>query len=299
MALVCLFFLLLTACSAPADPENGEEGSLIYYLVPEMEARGGDRIRGSYENLALEADAGVAETARAVVERLLAGSADGTLVSPLPENVELVNLDLRDGWAYVDLSSAFNQLSGVDLSLADYCLTLSLTALEGINAVSVTAQGRNMGQQPKQFFYERDVLLSDMDDVLHTVQVTLYFLDGEGALTGEERTLEIYEGQTVAENLVAALLAGPENRDLNRVIPEAFQISFVRMESGACYISLPAASLAALPEDVDQQRLILRSLAESLYSLEAVKELHFVSEGEELTAFGEVPVEEAAVRPVG
>lgn len=299
IALACLCALLLSACATPAEPESGKEGSLIYFLVPEAEARGGDRIRGSYEDLALEADASVGETARAVVERLLAGSADGALVSPLPENVELVDLEIKDRWAYVDLSSAFNQLSGVDLSLADYCLTLSLTALEDINAVSVTAQGRNVGQQPKQFFYERDVLLSDMDDALRTVQVTLYFLDEEGALAGEERTLEIYEGQTVAENLVAALLAGPEGRDLRAVIPEAFQISFVRMENGACYISLPAASLASLPEDVDQQRLILQSLADSLYSLEAVEELHFVSEGEELTAFGEVPVEEAAARPAG
>ena len=41
-----------------------------------------------------------------------------------------------------------------------YCLTLTLTGLEGIGAVSVTSQGRAMGQQPRQVFYERDVLLS-------------------------------------------------------------------------------------------------------------------------------------------
>ncbi len=37
--------LALAACTAPAEPEGGEEGALIYYLVPEEEARGSDRIR--------------------------------------------------------------------------------------------------------------------------------------------------------------------------------------------------------------------------------------------------------------
>lgn len=297
-ALLLALSLLLTlaACGASKEQEGGENGHIIYYLAPE-DAQGGDCIRGSYEDLALEEGAPLREVARAVVQRLLAGSADGRLVSPLPEDVELLSVEIRDRWAYVDFSGGFNQLSGIDLSLADYCLTLSLTALSGISAVSVTAQGRSVGQQPKQVFYERDVLLSDMDDVLRTVEVTLYFLNGEGELTGERRLLEIYEGQTVSENLVAALLAGPEDRELSRVIPEEFQVSFVRVESGVCYVALPAASLASLPEDEARQRLILRSLADSLYSLETVKELRLISEGEELTMFGAVPMEEAAVRP--
>lgn len=290
---------LLAACASPEEPEGQVGGPLIYFLVPEEEARGGDRIRGSFENLALPDDAATLTAAQAVLERLLAGSADGTLESPLPEGVELLGLKIRDRWAYVDLSGDFNRLSGVELSLADYCITLSLTALEGINAVSVTAQGRNVGQQPKTVFFERDVLLSDMDDVLHTENVTLYFMTADGNLAGEQRTIEVYEGQTMAENLMAALLAGPENRDLSRIIPEEFQVSFARVDSGVCYLSIPAASLASLPGDVQQQRMILWSIADSLYSLPSVTEIHLVSEGEEISSFGEVPVEEIAVKPVG
>ena len=83
--------------------------------------------------------------------------------------------------------------------------------------------------QPKQIFYERDVLLSTMDDVLQTVEVTLYFLNNEGILTGEKRTIELYEGQTLAENLIAALLEGPQNRELSRAAPEDFQVNFVAL----------------------------------------------------------------------
>ena len=204
-----------------------------------------------------------------------------------------------DRRAAVDFSAGFAQLSGVELVLADYCLTLSLTALEGISAVAITAQGRAVGQQPKQIFYERDVLLSDMGDVLQTVEVTLYFLNSDGALEGEKRTLEIYEGQTLAENLVAALLAGPENRELTAVIPEDFMINAIRADEGVCYVNISQESLASLPQEEAYQRLILWSLSDSLYSVDTIQELRLVSGGEELTHFGAIPVEEVAVRPQG
>ena len=294
-----LALLVLAACAAPAPPEAQGEGTPIYYLAAEEDSRGGDRIRACYETLGLGEAATVRDEAAAVVGRLLEGPADRGLESPLPTGVELLSLEVRDRTAYVDLSGGFNQLAGVELSMADYCLTLSLTALDGIGAVRITAQGRPVGQQPKQVFYERDVLLSTMDDVLQTVEVTLYFQDSEGTLTGERRTLTLYEGQTLAESLMAALLEGPESRDLYQTIPENFAVNYVRIESGVCYVSLPAASLALLPEGEQNQRTILWSLAESLYSITAVEELRLLADGEEMAYFGLIPVETVASRPKG
>ncbi|MDE7218943.1 MAG: GerMN domain-containing protein [Oscillospiraceae bacterium] len=298
-ACALLALLLLAACAAPSQPEDGEDGALIYYLAPEEEARGGDRIQAVREPLALPEGADDQEIARAVVERLLAGPSGGELTSPLPEGTELLSLELQDRTAHVDLSDELRELSGVALTLADYCLTLSLTALESVRAVRITVHGRAVGHQPKQVFYERDVLLSDMDDVLQTVEVGLYFLDANGALAEERRTLSLYEGQTLAETLVAALLEGPEDRELRRAIPEGFAVNYVRVENGICTVSLPAAALESLPEDEESQRMILWSLAESLYSIDAVEEIRLLADGEEMKLFGQVPVEQAAVRPQG
>ena len=292
--------LLLAASGAPEEREEQGEEHLLYFLASKSRAGGSDRIRGNLERLDVGEDAPLLETAQAVVRRLLEGpeAAPGPQ-SPLPAGVELLGLEIRDQRAYVDLSGGVNRLSGVELTMADYCLTLSLTQLDGVSSVSVTAQGRQLGQQPKQVFYERDVLLSTMDDVLQTVEVTLYFLDSANALTGERRTIELYEGQTLAENLVAALLEGPHDRELKRVLPEDFQINFVRMESGVCYVNISASSLAALPEDETMQRMMLWSLADSLYSIDSVEELRLLADGEELTSFGLIPVESAAARPQG
>ena len=268
-------------------------------LLPAEEAQGGDRIAASWEDLALPEGADDLTEARAVVARLLEGSSDGMMLSPMPEGVELLDLELRDRTAYVDFSGEIRDLSGVELALADYCLTLSLTALDSVRAVTVTAQGRPLGQQPKQVFYERDVLLSDMGDVLQTVEVSLYFLNADGALAAEKRMLSLYEGQTLAEALVAALLEGPESRELLRAVPEGFAINYVRVDSGVCYLSLPASSLALLPQDGQTQQMILWSLADSLYSIDSVEEIRLLADGEELKLFGSVPVESVAVRPQG
>ena len=295
-----LLLLALVASGAPEDREEQGEEHLLYFLAPESRARGSDRIRGCPQRLDVPEGAPLADTARAVVERLLAGPEEANgLLSPLPAGVELLDLEIRDQRAYVDLSSGVNRLSGVALTMADYCLTLSLTELDGVSSVSITAQGRRLGQQPKQVFYERDVLLSTMDDVLQTVEVTLYFQDSGGTLTGERRTLTLYEGQTLAESLMAALLEGPASRELSPTLPENFTVNYVRIENGICYVSLPAASLALLPEDEQAQRTILWSLAESLYSIAAVDELRLLADGDELAYFGLIPVETVASRPQG
>ena len=278
-----LLALLLCACAAPPSDESPEDGSfLLYYLAPQDEATGGERLPSRYESLDLPETAALAETASAVVERLLLGPSDGTLESPLPDGVELLSLEIRDRMACVDLVGPLDRLSGVELAMADYCLTLSLTALDGVSSVSVTAGGKSLEQQPKEIFFERDVLLASMDDVLQTVTVKLYFQDENGQLAAEERTLELYEGQTLAESLLNALLEGPRSRDLSRVIPEDFQISFVRVENGVCTLHVSAESLGNLPEDPEQQSLILISLRESFRSIETVDGLRLISGGEEV-----------------
>lgn len=294
--LVCLA-LALAACGGGDQPEEEGEGILIHYVATGANAKGGDAIRGVAVDLGLAEDASLQEQAAAVVEKLMETPVDPQLRSALPPALELLDVSVQGRRVSVDFSSEFNSLAGVELTLADSCLVLSLSQLEGINAVAVTVQGRPVVQQPQRVFYEWSVLLSSMEDVMQTVDVTLYFADEAGALVGEERVLEVYEGQFVAENLVLELLKGPESRELIALLPEEFLINSVRVESGVCYVNLPEASLALLPEDEASQRLMLQSLASSLYSLESVQTLRLLVDGEEPVLFGMVPVEEIAARP--
>lgn len=287
----------LTACAAGADGADEAPGVPLYFLAPTDSVKGRDALVCSYEPMELSLLAPLEEQVEAVARRLLSGSEDGTLRSPFPDDTVIRSVKVRDRRAYVDLSGSFSHLDGVALTLADYCLTLSLSAIDGIESVTITANGRMLAQQPRQVFRERDVVLSTKDSVMQLVEVSLYFADEMGTLTAERRTLEIYEGETQSGNLIAALLEGPRAEELFEVIPERFVISSIKVENGVCRINLPAASLRTLPAEEDAQWMILHSLTDSLYSLDTIREIRISEEGTELQKFGLIDLATVAKRP--
>ena len=291
-----LSLLLLTACAPTSSVQDSEHSVSIYYLAPSGTFRGSDAVQCRQEVLNLPKIRSPKTIATAVTQRLLEGSSDKTLLSPFPADVELISLYLLDTHAFVDLSGSFALLDGISLTLADYCLTLSLTAIDSIESVSVTANGRSLAQQPRQIFRERDAILSTKESDLRLVTVSLFFLNEDGKLTAEERILELYEGDTQSEVLATTLLKGPEDDSLTPVIPGGFQITSIKTENGICRINIPSSSLNLLPEDENEQRLILHSIARSLYSLEYIREIRLQTDGTELEKFGQVSVSEIAER---
>ena len=287
--LAVLLALGAAGCAAPQTEETG--GYYIYRLADQQSAAGADAIAAAYMDLDVAEDASLEEQAWAVVEAVL-DSGDS-----LWEGIEVRDVTIQGRRAYVDLSRRYASLTGIQLSLADYCITLSLTGLEDIASVTITSEGRELAYRPSQVLMEQDVLLSTMDDVIETVSVSLYFVSESGELTAEQRTLEVYEGQTLAESSIAALLEGPQERELHSVIPEEFQVNSVRVEDRVCTLSLPEDALAMLPADEETQRLILQSFAMTIYSWGTVDEIQILVDGEPCQLFGSVPVAEVQFRP--
>ncbi|UQT50470.1 GerMN domain-containing protein [Flavonifractor plautii] len=60
---------------------------------------------------------------------------------PLPRGVRLLSWELEEGRLHLDLSEQYGGLSGVDLTVADACLTLTLCQVEGVESVYVTVEG--------------------------------------------------------------------------------------------------------------------------------------------------------------
>lgn len=275
---------------APQQPEDGGDCAL-YLLADQQDAAGADAIQAVYVDLDVAADAPPEERAAAVVEAIL-DSGDS-----LWNGIELRGVTIKGRRAYVDFNRRYTGLTGIQLSLADYCITLSLTQLEDIASVTITAEGQELAYRKSQVLMEQDVLLSTMDDIIETVTVELYFLDENGALAAEQRVLEVYEGQTLAESSIAALLEGPQERDLIPVLPKGFQVSGVRVEDGVCILSLSSESMELLPEDEGSQRLILESLASTIYGWGTVDEIQVLLDGEPSQMFGMVQVSLVQFRP--
>ena len=196
-----------------------------------------------------------------------------------PEGTTLQRLAVAGGRAAVDLSEQYAHLSGVDLTVADYCLTLTLTQLTGINAVRITANGRELPYRRTQLLTAADALLSGVEDVPRPIDVSLFFRDIQtGELRAQQQSLVLYEGQSRVSAVLEALLRGPEGDDgLTALLPPDFSVLSSRTEDSVCYVNF--SSDAALPADEALRALALESLERSLLSLSGVEEVQFLVDG--------------------
>lgn len=285
--LLCGLMLLSMAACGRTQPEETPSYDLYFMEADLKEATGRGALRAETAYLPELEGADPEETAKGLMEALLQGPLDGTLTSPIPVGTNLLSLKLEGGRAVVDLTASYGSLSRVGLTLADYAVALTLTQVPEIGSVKITVRGQELAYRDRQIFLSRDVLLVPEEDVVSTVTAVLYFLNGEGALTPEERTLDLYEGDTQAGAVMKALAGGPESKGLSPVLPEGFQVKSAWQEEGVCYVNLSAAELETLPEDA-RLDLALRALSRSLSSLEAVEEVRFLVDGEFATHYGGV-----------
>lgn len=271
--------LLAFAACAGSVQEDEESGYALYFLSDLDTSGGGDAIAASSLRFTPGEAMSTEDCVRALMELLLAGPDEATLHSPIPEGTALRSLSVSGRRARVDLSAPYARLSGIDLSLADYCITLTLSQLPNVNAVSITANGSELPYRKTQVLLSADTLLSSRESGLRPITVQLYFLDSKTGeqLRAEQQTLALYEGQTRVNALLEALAQGPENDALLPLLPEDFSISSSRIEDGVCYLSIPAN--AALPEDENTRGLLFESLEKSVLSLSGVDEVQLVIEG--------------------
>lgn len=268
--------LLLTGCAyaALANQPNTYE---LYFREADLKAAvGSDALRAETIQLEEEAES-TDELAEVLLQKLLEGPAEESLRSTIPVGTALLSLKVEMGQAVVDLSAPYATLSGVALTLADYAITLTLTQLEEISSVKITVLGQELAYREKQVFQTRDVLLSPKEDVVGTIQVQLYFLDGEGNLQPEERTLDLFEGDTQVGAVARALELGPETKGLSAIFPEGFRVRNLWMEEQTCYINFSSVLLGYLLEENEQ---VIEALCRSLCSLESVSEVRFLVDGE-------------------
>ena len=285
--------LLAVVCACSAGEQEAQEPRyLIYFREADLSAASsGDALRAEYAELKGVDTTDAQAMATALMTELMDGPTDETLKATIPSSTQLLSVVVDRGRAVVDLSAAYGSLSGVNLTLADYAITLTLTQLPEILSVRITVRGQDLAYRNKQVFTASDVLLSPKGDVVATVPVTLYFLDGNGDLVGLERDLNLYEGDTQVSAVVKALENGPEEDGLSGVMPEGFRVRSAWLEEKTCYVNLSSAQLKNMVRLTGLPAAI-HSLERSLCSLESVEEVRFLVDGEFARSYGAVKIEE-------
>ena len=284
------------------DGQNAAETSLylrLYGLADLSEKNksngGGDAVAGisiPWEEITADGR-GRQQQAQYIMELLLGGCTKEGFICPVPTGTRLLSCTVTGGTVSVDLSGEYNQLIGIDRTIADYCITLSLMQLTGILAVRLTVEGELPADRTNEVYTSEEVLLTSPEDIVRTVKVTLYFPDQTGQLVGEERRLTVYEGETIAQAVVKALTERPMDSygGLDEpLLPADFTALGASTEGGTCYLNLPGSVTALLPEDADAQNRMIQGLVDSLCSLEDVEQVQLMLDGEYTLMLGSVPI---------
>lgn len=275
---------LLCGCSgaAPAEPLPPAGGYLLYFRTTQDSA-----------SSALSAEpwtpgSGETNLHRAAVEALLDGPHQDGLTSPFPAGVEVRGLRLEEGVLHLDLSEQYDALSGMSLTLANACFTLTLCQLEGVDALSITVEGMDPVYLAGTLYTPEHLLLQGGEDELVEMTAALWFPRSSGEGLGVEyRTLYLTGEASLSRSLLEALLTGPAYESLSPVLPEGTALRSVTVEEGVCYVDFSQTFLEGLPSDPEALRLLVYAVVNTMAgNMESIHLVQLLSEGEPLPARG-------------
>lgn len=289
--LACMFLLaMLPACTQQKAASTTGKAYYLYYEIKDLStARGGDAMGRERTSVEPAATQNTRRLARTLINRLLEGPKTKRLSAVIPEGTVLLSLQQDGEHITVNLSAAYGSLSGIELSMADYSIALTLVQIPGIQTVSVTVRGQELAYREIHNFSSSDVLRSSREDVMGTVTVSLYFLKTDGTLSAERRSLELYEGDTQAQAVLQAMQKGPESAELLPVLPNGFTVHSIWTEDDVCCVNLSTAALKKLPQNADL-KTALRALSRSLRSLGSVDSVRYLVDGKSLNTYGGVSI---------
>lgn len=154
---------LVLALSLGCSPGREEESTGLKLWFPAQPAQEGRQLASALDTCPY---GGEDRSIPGLLAALMAGPAaeeDG--LSPVfPPGTRVLGWSLEDGVASVELSAAYTGLMGVDLTLSDYCVTLTLTQLPGVEGVRITASGGGQSYRERQVLYPQDVLFSGAEE---------------------------------------------------------------------------------------------------------------------------------------
>ena len=155
ISLMLAFALLLplTACGGA----KGEEGLRLYFLAGDSASHGSALESELFEG-------GADPTAEELLRALLNGPTSENLVSPFPAGVTLQSVKwdtTKPGNLRIYLSEQYGSLSDIALTLADYCIVLTLSQLEEVESVVILADGYVIRYRSHQRLQADEVLLTD------------------------------------------------------------------------------------------------------------------------------------------
>ena len=215
-----------------------------------------------------------------------------TLKKPIPDEVKIKGIKIKDDCVTINFSETDKQITGISEILRRACVVKTLCQIDGINKVEYTIE-----DQPLMYSELNPVGAMSADDFIdntggettyyQNVQVSLYYTDLEGKKLFQTRHNVEFDGTISLEELVVRqLLAGPlEDDKLSPVLPAGTKINKVSLKDGICYVDFSKEFLEG--RDGVSDDVIVYSVVNSLSDIGNVSKVQFWIDGKPVSSYRE------------
>ena len=215
-----------------------------------------------------------------------------TLKKPIPDEVKIKDIKIKDDCVTINFSETYKQITGISEILRRACVVKTLCQIDGINKVEYTIE-----DQPLMYSELNPVGAMSADDFIdntggettyyQNVQVSLYYTELEGKKLFQTRHNVEFDGTISLEELVVRqLLAGPlEDDKLSPVLPAGTKINKVSLKDGICYVDFSKEFLEG--RDGVSDDVIVYSVVNSLSDIGNVSKVQFWIDGKPVSSYRE------------
>lgn len=276
LALIAL--ALLSACAAPqAAPAPATENMIsFYYCQTELQygAQSGT-ISSELRTIADESDFA------AWLPVYLRGPLSGELTTPFPRAVNVESVSLNGACATVVLSAEYGALVGIERTLANACLTRTLTQLDGVESVRIEVVDDAVGAPEVTAYTASDFAEFDYASNAEEVTLRLYYSDrAHRYLLSTTAQVAAGFGDHLPDYIVSRLIAGPSDDAMRSVMPEGTQLLGCTIADGVCTLDFNQAFYDNRPTAESVERVLIYSIVNSVTGLSGIHTVRFEIEGE-------------------
>lgn len=226
-------------------------------------------------------------SAELLMDSLLAGPERSGLASPFPAGVTLleVETDTASGTAVVNLSEQYGSLSGFDLTVADYCIVMTLCQIPWVSSVRILVEGEPIPYRNRQNMKDTDLLLSGVGERSETILAVLYFPDRDNlGLHAEYRQVKP-DGDSAAGTVMTELLRGPVGSNAGPALPRGTQVLGLSVNGTVCQVDLSAEFVDNAPQNGLGPNTTLYALVNTLCALGGISQVRVLVEGTALQSY--------------
>lgn len=273
LLILLILLLAILLCSCGKDGSGNFESSLSVYRPVKVEYRtDGELVRP--EKVSLDENADPIQGAAYAISAL---SGNNNLDNILPDGVEIVSAEQSGKIAKVTMNAAYRALSGMEKTLTDYCITLTMCSIPQIDYVSFYVGSDLIESRLKA----SDVVMENTVVSKNEVGVRVYFPRITGGLGYEYRTITISDDIMPERFIMDELLKGPVSEQLSIALPKNSVLLSVYTNGGICSVSFAEGFLSDESLTIQDTQLSIYSIVYSLTGLADVDSVQILIEGKQ------------------